>query len=91
VIDEPELGLHPFAITQLAEILRSVSSRTQLIVSTQSVSLLNQLDLENVIVTEQVNGESTFQRPSLESLERWLEEYSVGELWEKNLLGGRPQ
>jgi predicted ATPase len=91
VVDEPELGLHPFAITQLAEILRSVSSQTQLIVSTQSVSLLNQLDLENVIVTEQVNGESTFHRPSLESLERWLEEYSVGELWEKNLLGGRPQ
>ncbi len=91
VIDEPELGLHPFAITQLAEILRSVSSQTQLIVSTQSVSLLNQLDLENVIVTEQVNGETSFHKPSTKLLEQWLEEYSVGELWEKNLLGGRPQ
>ena len=91
VIDEPELGLHPFAITQLAEILRSVSAQTQLIVSTQSVSLLNQLDLENVIVAEQVNGETLFSRPDPESLEQWLEEYSVGELWEKNLLGGRPQ
>ena len=91
VIDEPELGLHPFAITQLAEILRSVSSRNQLIVSTQSVSLLNQLDIENIIVTEQVNGETSFHRPSIESLERWLEEYAVGELWEKNLLGGRPK
>ena len=90
VIDEPELGLHPFAITQLADMFRSVSTAHQLIVSTQSVTLLNQLDPQDIIITEQNDRKSTFIRPDWNALEAWLGEYSVGELWEKNVLGGRP-
>jgi predicted ATPase len=90
IIDEPELGLHPFAITQLADMFRSVSSARQLIVSTQSVTLLNQLDPEDIIITEQRDGASSFERPDWEGLQSWLKEYAVGELWEKNVLGGRP-
>jgi predicted ATPase len=90
VIDEPELGLHPFAITQLADMFRAMSRRHQLIVSTQSVTLLNHLDLEDVIITEQHDGKSSFERPDLESLRDWIGEYAIGELWEKNVLGGRP-
>jgi predicted ATPase len=90
VIDEPELGLHPFAITQLADMFRSTSVFHQLIVSTQSVTLLNQLDPEDIVITELRNGETTFERPKWEALQEWLAQYSVGELWEKNLLGGRP-
>jgi predicted ATPase len=89
VIDEPELGLHPFAIAQLCDLLRSCGQ--QVLISTQSVSLLNQLeDLEDVIIIEQVKGESKAQRLEFAAVETWLEEYSLGELWEKNLIGGRP-
>lgn len=90
VIDEPELGLHPFAITQLADMFRATSKKHQLIVSTQSVTLLNQLDPEDVIVTEQHDGATSFERPDWPALGAWLLEYAIGELWEKNVLGGRP-
>lgn len=90
IIDEPELGLHPFAITQLADMFRATASAHQLLVSTQSVTLLNQLDPNDIIITEQHDGASSFLRPDWGSLRAWLSEYAVGELWEKNVLGGRP-
>jgi predicted ATPase len=88
VIDEPELGLHPFAIEKLAGLLRSASSRTQLIVATQSPQLISALEPEDVIVADRENGETTLRRLDAESLEGWLEEYTLGELWQKNILGG---
>ncbi|MHB8245513.1 MAG: AAA family ATPase [Acidimicrobiales bacterium] len=90
IVDEPELGLHPFAITQLADMFRATAATHQLLVSTQSVTLLNQLDPEDVIITEQHDGGTKFVRPDWEALRSWLSEYAVGELWEKNVLGGRP-
>ena len=91
IIDEPELGLHPYAITLLASMIRSVSQTTQIIVSTQSVNLLDALaEPEEVIVVERKDKESTFRRLDPEALKAWLEEYTLGELWEKNVLGGRP-
>lgn len=90
IIDEPELGLHPFAITVLAELVKSVSQKKQLILSTQSVELLNWFDPEDVIVVDNSNQGSTFRRLSAEELGAWLEEdYSLGDLWNKNLFGGR--
>jgi predicted ATPase len=91
IIDEPELGLHPYAIALLAALLRSAATRTQVIVSTQSVTLVNQFAPQDVIVVDRQDGQSVFTRPDLEALAMWLEEYGVGDLWEKNLLGGRPQ
>jgi predicted ATPase len=91
LIDEPELGLHPYAIAVLAGLLRSAATRTQIIVSTQSVTLLNQLEPEDVIVVDRENGASRFHRLDQSELDVWLEGYSLGELWEKNLLGGRPR
>jgi predicted ATPase len=90
VLDEPELGLHPCAVVQLAGLLRQASVRSQVLVATQSVTLMNQFDLDDLIVVERVDGASTFTRPDRERLGAWLEEYSLGELWEKNLIGGRP-
>lgn len=90
VIDEPELGLHPFAITQLAGMFRAASIQNQLIVSTQSVTLLNQLEPADIIISEQTRGSSSFERPDWDSLQSWLKEYAIGDLWEKNILGGRP-
>lgn len=90
LIDEPELGLHPYAITVLGSLMRSAAERHQLIISTQSVELLNQFEAEDVIVVDKKDGASTFKRLNPDELSSWLEDYSLGELWTKNLLGGRP-
>jgi predicted ATPase len=90
LVDEPELGLHPYALTLLAALLKKAAIRTQVIVSTQSASLLDNFEAEDVIVVERQNGESTFKRLSSTDLEEWLKDYSLGELWEKNIFGGRP-
>lgn len=90
LIDEPELGLHPYAIVQLAALMRAASTRTQLLVATQSVTLVNQLEPEDLIIAERLDGASTFRRPTSADVAAWLDDYSLGELWEKNVLGGRP-
>ncbi|HEX5748153.1 MAG TPA: AAA family ATPase [Archangium sp.] len=90
LIDEPELGLHPYAINVLASLLRSTSTRTQLIIATQSVPLIDLLELEDLIIVERSGGQSVFRRLQRTEFEHWLEEYSLGELWMKNVLGGRP-
>ena len=91
IIDEPELGLHPYAITLLGALLRSASKRMQVVVSTQSVPLLNEFSLPDLIIVERENDETVFQRLNEQDFSTWLEDYSIGELWEKNILGGRPQ
>lgn len=91
LIDEPELGLHPYAITLLANLLESAATRRQVIVSTQSVPLVNQFSPEEIIVVDLKAGESHFRRLASTEIADWLEDYGLGELWEKNVLGGRPQ
>jgi predicted ATPase len=90
IIDEPELGLHPYAIQVLAGLVRSAAERTQVILSTQSVSLVNQFEPEDLVVVDRSEGASVFRRLSTEDTKDWLEGYSLGELWEKNIFGGRP-
>ncbi len=91
LIDEPELGLHPFAINLLAEMLKEASESKQVIVSTQSVELLNNFQPEDVVVVERENDASVFKRLDPEELADWLTgDYSLGELWKRNILGGRP-
>lgn len=91
IIDEPELGLHPYAITVLAGMFRLAEEKCQIIVSTQSSPLVDHLHLEDLIVVDRLNGETTLSKPDPDSLKVWMEEYSVGELWDKNLIGGMPQ
>jgi predicted ATPase len=90
IIDEPELGLHPYAITVLASLLKAAARQNQIIVSTQSVELVNEFEPQDLIVVDRREGHSTFERPDEQNLMAWLDEYSLGELWKKNLLGGRP-
>jgi predicted ATPase len=90
LIDEPELGLHPFAIKVLGGMMKSTAQKHQIIVSTQSVELVNEFDIDNLIVVDKKGGASTFNRPNAEALSEWLHDYSLGEMWKKNLLGGRP-
>ncbi|MDI9334278.1 MAG: AAA family ATPase [Cytophagales bacterium] len=90
LIDEPELGLHPAAITLLASMIHSASVDTQIIAATQSPILLDHFLPEDVLVAERKNGGTVFNRLNPEDYAHWLEEYSLGQLWEKNYLGGRP-
>lgn len=90
IIDEPELGLHPAAIKILASLIKSVSIKTQIIISTQSVTLINQFTPEDIIIVDREDGQSVFKRVDEEELQSWQEEYSLGDIWEKNLIGGRP-
>ena len=90
IIDEPELGLHPYAITLLGSLIRSASKRMQVIISTQSVPLLNEFEIEDLIIVEREADVSVFKRLDKKTFSDWLEDYTVGELWEKNILGGRP-
>ena len=90
LLDEPELGLHPSAITLLASMLKHAAVESQIIVATQSPVLLDHFDPEDVIVADRVNGATNLNRLDDDKLRSWLEDYSLGELWEKNELGGRP-
>jgi predicted ATPase len=90
LLDEPELGLHPAAITLLASMLSSASERTQVAVATQSVTLVNQLTPEEVWTVDREDSQSVFRRLDSADQTNWLEDYALGELWEKNLLGARP-
>jgi predicted ATPase len=90
LLDEPELGLHPAAVTVLANMLSSASGRTQVIVATQSVTLVNQFTPEDVWAVDRADGQSVFQQLNSSDRSGWLEDYALGELWEKNLLGARP-
>ncbi|MBN1566038.1 MAG: AAA family ATPase [Anaerolineae bacterium] len=91
LIDEPELGLHPYALTLLAGLLRSAAAKTQVIVATQSVPLVNQFTPEDVIVVDRVDNASEFRRLDQADYEMWLDDYGLGDLWEKNVIGGRPR
>jgi predicted ATPase len=91
LIDEPELGLHPAAIHLLAGMIRSVCQHAQVIISTQSVTLLNQFTPDQVIVVERDKRGSIFRQIPADEIATWLDDYSLGELWEKNVLGGRPR
>lgn len=90
IIDEPELGLHPFAINKLAGLMRSASTKSQLIVSTQSVNLIDNFTPKDIIVVDRKDRQSVFTRLNENDLKEWLETYSLGELWDKNVIGGRP-
>ncbi|MCI0489732.1 MAG: AAA family ATPase [Blastocatellia bacterium] len=90
LLDEPELGLHPYALTILAELLRGAATKTQVIVSTQSAALVNQFEPDDVIVVEREERQSVFRRLDRADMESWLDDYGVGDLWEKNVIGGRP-
>lgn len=90
IIDEPELGLHPFAMVKLSSMIKRASKKAQIIIATQSIELINNFSIEDLIVVGRNDDQSTFQRLNETDFSHWLEEYSVGELWEKNIIGGRP-
>jgi len=89
-LDEPELGLHPAAIDVLAGLIKAAATRCQVFVATQSVSLVNNFSPEDLVVIERKGRDSQYHRPNSEELAAYLDEYTTGEIWEKNIIGGRP-
>ncbi len=90
IIDEPELGLHPAAIVILAELIQQTAQRTQVIVATQSPALIDQFAINDIIIVNRKESASSFERLSEVDFSQWLESYSVGELWTKNVIAGGP-
>ena len=91
IVDEPELGLHPYAITLLSEIIKKTSIKKQVIIATQSVDLLNEFSANQIIVVDRDNQGTKFKKFTEEELKNWLsDDYTMGDLWKKNILGGRP-
>ncbi len=90
IIDEPELGLHPVAINKFAGLTRKVSEISQLIISTQSVNLVDNFEPKDIIVSDRKDNQTIFNRLSNMELKDWLKDYSLGEVWGKNIFGGQP-
>ena len=86
VIDEPELGLHPYALNILASLCRSASAGSQILISTQSSAFVNSFGPEDIVVVERDGESSSLVRPDVKDLEAWLDDYSLGEIWEKNIM-----
>lgn len=90
IIDEPELGLHPQAINKLSSMIKRASKKSQIIISTQSVGLVDNFAPEDIIVVDKQNASSVYRRLNSNELSQWLTEYSLGEIWEMNVFGGQP-
>ena len=91
LLDEPELGLHPAAVALVGGMIKSLAMDRQIIVATQSPLLVDAFDLDDIVVLELRDGRTTFRRPDREGYRRWLDEgFMPGEMWQKNLIGGRP-
>jgi len=90
LLDEPELGLHPFALNVLASLFRVVSQKTQIIASTQSATFADYFDIEDIIIADSIDDTTKFKRLDKQEYQEWLDEYSIGEMWQKNLIGANP-
>ena len=91
LLDEPELGLHPAAVTLVGGMIKSLSVEKQVIIATQSPLLVDVFDLDEIIALELVNGSTQFRRLNTEDYQVWIDDcFSAGEMWKKNLLGAQP-
>lgn len=92
IIDEPELGLHPAAIAKLSGMIKSVALKnTQVIIATQSTDLISHFGPEDILTVDQIDGCSKFKRLNKDNLELWLEDYTIDDLWKRNIINsGQP-
>ncbi len=89
-IDEPELGLHPSAIKIICSLIHGVSEYCQVFIATQNADMLNEFDINDIVVVSREGRESVFNRLDNEDFKEWLDDYSLAQLWNQNIIGGRP-
>ena len=91
-VDEPELGLHPQAVDVLASMVKQATESTQVIMATQSPRLLDSFDYKDIIVAEKdrETGCTMLDRLDEDEVKVWLEDYSLSQIWDKNIIGGQP-
>ncbi len=91
LLDEPELGLHPAAVTLVGGMIKSLSKERQVIIATQSPLLVDSFGLEEILVLELQNGRTEIRKLNPDDYQVWIEDsFTAGDLWQKNLIGGRP-
>ena len=91
LLDEPELGLHPAAVNLVGGMINSLATERQIVVATQSPLLVDAFNLDEIITLDLQEGRTQFRKLSPEEYQIWLDDgFSPGELWQKNLFGGRP-
>lgn len=90
ILDEPELGLHPYAISQLSEMIKDAAMHTQILIASQSKDLVDYFELDNISIVEMEDEHTVVRQLNSEDYKLWLEKYTVSEIWDKNLIGGRP-
>ena len=92
IIDEPELGLHPYAVDRLTDMIKDASLHSQVIIATQSPALIDGFSADDVTIIERdpATQSSVARKLSAEDYKDWLDEYTLSELWDKNIIGGRP-
>ena len=91
LLDEPELGLHPAAVELIAHMIKRLSAEKQVIVATQSTLLVDEFSLDEIIVLNLENGRTVLRKLKSDDYKVWLDQdYTSSQLWQKNLLGGRP-
>ena len=91
LLDEPELGLHPVAIALIGSMIKALAVDKQIIVATQSPLLVDAFDLDEIVVVDLQDGRTVFRRHDACEYQRWLDgSFTSGELWQKNIIGGRP-
>ncbi len=91
LLDEPELGLHPAAITLIGGMIKALATERQIIVATQSPLLVDAFDLDEIFVLDLQDGRTEIRKLDPGKYQQWLDDSSTpGQLWQKNLLGGRP-
>ncbi len=89
LFDEPELGLHPHAITLVAEMFKRLSKRRQILIATQSPYLVDCFELENIIIASANNGETLLRNLPREQYQAWLDDdYQLSDIWLKQVVGG---
>ena len=90
LLDEPELGLHPAAAALIGDMIKALARERQIIAATQSPLLVDAFDIDEILVLELQDGKTNVRRCDENQYREWLNDYTTGELWQKNLLGGRP-
>ena len=95
IIDEPELGLHPMAIDILSEMINIASRNSQIFITTQSERLIDHFEPENIIVIDRKQDKnqryySDFKKLDSQELSQWTEDYRLSDIWNSNIIGGRP-